>query len=357
MSRSSYARIALVVVLLLVGYWVFRILQPFLSALVWAVILATVFYPSYERLCRWLRRPALASILTCLLITALIVLPVILLLVLLAGESVQAYRGLEVKMQAQQLGRLETLRQTAAYQWLLGKMQAMAVPEPNFRQLGVEAIRQLSQFLVGHGAALFSRFGQFVMSFFVMVLSLYYFFVNGPGILQELSRLSLLRREYEEVILTKFKQVAVATFGGSLLTAVLQGVAGGLVFLVFGLSSPLLWGAVMALLSLVPVVGTALVWGPVVVYYLLTGSLAKGLGLAVVCGAVVGSIDNLVKPLLIRRGSEIHTLWLFFGVMGGIGAFGFLGLILGPLLIAVLFALMEIYKIEFRGELGAKQAP
>jgi predicted PurR-regulated permease PerM len=342
---------------LLVGYWVFRILQPFLAALAWAAILATVFYPSYQRLVRWVRRPSLAGILTCLLLTALIVLPVILLLVLLAGESVQAYHSLEAKIQAQQLSQLESLRQTATYQWLLGKMQAMGVVEPNFRQLGVEAIRRLSQFLVGRGAAVFSGFGQFLMSFFVMVLSLYYFFVSGPAILQELSRLSLLRREHEEVIFTNFKQVAVATFRGSLLTAVLQGAAGGLVFLAFGLSSPLLWGAVMAVLSLVPVVGTAVVWGPVVVYYLLTGSVAKGLGLAVVCGAVVGSIDNLVKPLLIQRGSEIHTLWLFFGVLGGIGAFGFLGLLLGPLLIAVMFALMEIYKVEFRDELGAKQAP
>ena len=357
MSPSKYGRIAFVAVLLVVGYGVFRILQPFLSALVWAAILATVFHPWYERLSRWLRRPPLASILTCLLITTLIVLPVIVLLVLLAGESVQAYGSLEVKIHAQQLGQGEALRQTAAYQWLLGKMQAVGVPEPNFRQLGVEAIRRLSQFLVGHSAAVFSGFGQFIVSFFVMLLSLYYFFIRGPGILQELSRLSPLRREHEEVIFTEFKQMTVATFGGSLLTAVLQGVAGGLAFVIFGLPSPLLWGAVMALLSLVPVVGTALVWGPVVVYYLLTGSLVKGLGLLVVCGGAVGSIDNLVKPLLIRRGSEIHTLWLFFGVLGGIGVFGFLGMILGPLLITVLFTLMEIYKVEFRDELGEKLAP
>ena len=113
----------------------------------------------------------------------------------------------------------------------------------------------------------------------------------------------------------------------------------------------------MALLSLVPVVGTALVWGPVVAYYLLTGALFKGLGLLVVCGGVVGSIDNLVKPLLLRRGCEIHTLWLFFGVLGGIGVFGFLGLIVGPLLITILFTLIEIYKVEFRDELGDKLAP
>ena len=284
----------------------------------------------------------------------MIVLPVIILLVLLTGESVEAYRGLEGRIHALQMGQMEALRQTATYQWLLAKMRALDVPEPNLRQLGVEAVRRVSQFLVGHSAAVFSGFGQFVMNFFIMLLSLYYFFLRGPAILQELSRLSPLRREHEEVIFAQFKQMTVATFGGSLLTAVLQGVAGCLVFILFGVSSPLLWGAVMALLSLVPVVGTALVWGPVVVFFLLTVSMAKGLGLLVVCGGVVGSIDNLVKPLLIRRGGEIHTLWLFFGVLGGIGVFGFLGMILGPLLITILFTLIEIYKVEFRDELGEK---
>ena len=357
MPPSKYGRMAFVLALLLVGYGVFRILQPFLSALVWAVILATVFHPLYEWLSRRLRRPQLASVAACLLITVLIVLPVIILLVLLASESVEAYRGLEARIHAQQMGQMESLRQTATYQWLLVKMQALGVPEPNFRQIGVEAIRRVSQFLVEHSAAVFSGFGQFVINFFVMLLSLHYLFLRGPAILQELSRLSPLRREHEEVIFAEFKQMTVATVGGSLLTAVLQGAVGSLVFVLFGLPSPLLWGAVMALLSLVPVVGTALVWGPVVVYFLLTGSLAKGLGLLIVCGSVVGSIDNLVKPLLIRRGTEINTLWLFFGVMGGIGVFGFLGMILGPLLITVLFTLIEIYKVEFRDELGEKQAP
>jgi len=151
-----------------------------------------------------------------------------------------------------------------------------------------------------------------------------------------------------------FKVITRATFEGNLLTAILQGAAGGLVFLIFGLPSPLLWAAVMAFLSLVPLVGTALVWGPVVVYYLLTGAVVKGLLLLVLCAAVVGSIDNLVKPLLIRRRAEIPTLWVFVGVLGGVGVFGFLGFVLGPLMVAVLFALIEIYKVEFRKELGEK---
>jgi len=357
MQRSDYARIAFVVVFLVVLYFVFRILRPFLSALIWAAILATVFYPVFQWLARHLRRPSLASALTTVLLTVLIVLPVIVLLIMLAGESVEAYRSLEARVKSGELARLGFLRETAFYQWLRGQLLALGLPEPDLQALAVRALRTISQFLVRHSADIFSGFASFAFNFLMMLLATYYMFVGGPETLRELRRLSPLRREHEEAIIRKFKDITAATIQGNLLTALLQGFAGGLVFLLFGIPSPLLWGAVMALLSLVPLIGTALVWGPVVVYYLLTGAVVKGLGLLVLCAGAVGSIDNIVKPLLMRRRAQIPTLALFIGVLGGVGVFGFLGLVLGPLMITVLFALVEIYKVEFRGELGEKLAP
>ena len=189
-----------------------------------------------------------------------------------------------------------------------------------------------------------------------MLFTLSYLFLRGPEILREFRRLSPLRHEHEEKIMEIFRSVAQATFLGSLATALIQGTAGGFVFLLFGLPSPLLWGAVMAFLSLVPVVGTALVWGPVAIYYILTGAVWKGLIMLVIFAGVVGSIDNVVKPLLIKRGTQIHTLWVFLSILGGVGIFGFLGFVLGPFFITILFVLIEIYKVEFREELGQKLA-
>jgi len=123
------------------------------------------------------------------------------------------------------------------------------------------------------------------------------------------------------------------------------------------LPSPLLWGAVMAFLSLIPVVGTALVWAPLAGYYILTGPVWKGIILLVVFIGVAGTMDNVVKPILIRRGAEINTLWIFLSVLGGIGVFGFLGLFLGPFLVTILMVLVEIYKVEFRDELGGNTTP
>jgi predicted PurR-regulated permease PerM len=357
MQRQDYARIGFVAVLLVVVYYVFRIFMPFLAGLVWAAVLATVFYPAYERLARWLKRPSLASALTCALLIVMIILPVLLIFILLAGESVQAYRVVEAKLQSGNVSGLEWLRQTAVYVWLRGKILGLGLPDPNLSQAAVQAVRSVSQFLVRHSSDVFSGFARFAFNFVVMILGAYYMFLSGPKILAEIRRLSPLRPEYEEAILNKFNEITVATFEGNLLTALLQGTAGGLVFYLFGLDSPLLWGAVMAFLSLVPLVGTALVWGPVVIYFLLTGSTLKGLLLLGISAGVVGSIDNLVKPLLIRRGAEIPTAWVFVGVMGGVGVFGFVGIVLGPLMIAILLALIEIYKTEFRSEISEKLSP
>jgi predicted PurR-regulated permease PerM len=357
MQRTDYARIAFAVVFLVVVYYVFRILQPFLTALVWAGILATVFYSVFQDLARRLKHRRLASALACLLLTVAIVLPVIILLIMLAGESVEAYRLLQAKIKEGQLATLEALRHTAAYEWLRGRLLALGFPEPDLRGIAVQAVHALSEFLVRHSSDVFTGFTRFAFNFVVMLFGIYYLFLHGPDILKELRTLSPLRREHEEAIMGKFKEITTATLEGNLLTAVLQGAAGGLVFLLFGLPSPLLWAAVMAFLSLVPLVGTALVWGPVVVYYLLTGAVVRGVLLLLLCAAAVGSIDNLIKPLLIRRRAQIPTLWVFVGVLGGVGVFGFLGFVLGPLMVAVLFALIEIYKVEFRRELGEKLGP
>jgi predicted PurR-regulated permease PerM len=356
MPRPDYARIAVLLVLLIVLYYVFRILEPFLPALVWAAILATVFHPLFSALSRRLRHPRWASALSCVLLTVVIVLPAMFLLFMLAEQSVSAYRMLQGHVVGGSPASFEAVRKTSSYQWFLAKTKELGMPEPDLGALAVKALGLVSEFLVSRSASIFSGITHFVVNFLVMLFTLYYLLLKGTEILLELRQLSFLRPEHEEKIIEKFRVVAFATFGGSLATALIHGAAGGLVFLFFGLPSPLLWGAVMAFLSLVPVVGTALVWAPLVVYYLLTGAVWKGIILLVVFIVVVGTVDNVVKPIFIKRGTEIDTLWVFLSVLGGIGVFGFLGLFLGPFLVTLLLVLVEIYKVEFRDELRANIA-
>jgi len=354
-GQRGVARVFLLIILAVVLYYVGRILRPFFPALAWAAILATVFYPAYQRVARYLHRQELASGVTCLLLTVAIILPVLLLVFLMAGESVKAYGTLENMAAGGVTEKIANIHKSAAYKKLAGDLREMGLPEPNFGDAAMRAVRAGSRFLVASSASILSGLMNFILQIFVMLLGLYYLFLHGPQILCELRSLVPLRPEYEERIIQKFTGVVHATFTGSLAVALIQGALGGLGFLIFGIASPLLWGAAMALVSLVPVVGTALIWGPVVIYYLLTGAVFKGLIMLLVFGGAVGSVDNILKPILIQRGMEIHTLWVFVSVIGGLSVFGFLGLVLGPFLFTVLVVLLEIYKVEFGSAAGTEE--
>ncbi|MCL5671644.1 MAG: AI-2E family transporter, partial [Acidobacteria bacterium] len=344
-GQSGVARVFLLIVLGLVLYFVWRILKPFFPALAWAAILATVFYPVYQRMNRYLRRRELTSVICCILLTVAIILPVVTLLFMMAGESVKAYKTLENVISTGLPAKIAAIHNSAAYKTLVERLREMGMPEPNIGAAAMRAVRAGSRFLVEHSATVVSSFMNFILQMFVMLFALYYLFLHGPQILRELRSLIPLRPEYEERIMQKFTGVVHATFTGSLAVALVQGALGGLGFLIFGIGAPLLWGASMALTSLVPVVGTALIWGPVAIFYLLTGSVLKGLLMLAVFGVAVGSVDNILKPVLIQRGMEIHTLWVFISVIGGLGIFGFLGVVLGPFLFTILVVLLEIYKV------------
>ncbi len=355
-GQRGIARVFLLILLAIVLYFVGRILKPFFDSLVWAAIMATLFYPVYRRIERYLHKKELASVLCCALLTVAIILPVVLLVFLLAGESVKAYSSLGNMVASGVPARIAAIHNSAAYQKLSEKLGEMGVPAPDLGTAAMRVVRTGSRFLVVQSAALVSGFVSFILQLFVMLFGLYYLFLRGPQILHELRALIPLRPEYEERIIQKFTGVVHATFTGSLAVALVQGALGGLGFLIFGISSPLLWGAAMTLVSLVPVVGTALIWGPVVIFYMLTGSVLKGLLMLAVFGVVVGSVDNILKPILIQRGMEIHTLWVFISVIGGLSVFGFLGIVLGPFLFTILVTLLEIYKAEFGHEATGESA-
>ena len=352
MNRSDYSRIAVLLILVVVLYYVFRILEPFLHGLIWAAILASIFHPLFSTLARRLRHPRWASALTCVLLTVLIVLPALFLLFTLAKESVSAYRVLQEHVSGAGLPSFEVVRKTSSYQWFLAKSKSLGVPEPDLGVVLTKGIGSVSAFLVSRSAAIFAGITYSVINFLVMILALYYLLLRGPYMLREFFQFSFLRPEYEDRIIEKFRAIALATFGGSLATALIHGTADGIIFLIFRLPSPLLWGTVMALLSLIPVVGTGLVWVPLVVYYLLKGQVVRGLLLLAAFGAVTGVVDNVIKPILIRRGTEVDSIWIFLSVLGGVAVFGLLGLFLGPFLISLLLVLVDICKVEFRSEPG-----
>jgi predicted PurR-regulated permease PerM len=344
-----------------ITYFLYRILAPFLSALIWAVVLTVVFFPLFKFvLARLHGRRTAASSITCLLILLLIVLPVTFLGVLITQQSIALYQSIQGN--AVFLGavteRLQELQSRPAFQWLASQTQKwMGFGRVDVQAYLREALSNISRFLMDYGPSVLKGVGGLIFNFFLMLLTMFFLLRDGPALMAIIRSSSPLPEAYELEIFKKFEDVSYAIFYGSLLTAVAQGAAAFLLFLVLGLPAPLFWGAMISLVSLVPVVGAFLIGRPWAAYLLLAGQTVRGIVLLAVGGLVVSSIDNVLKPIIIKGRTDMHPLLVFLSVLGGLQVFGFLGVLLGPLLVALFVSFLHFYREEFQETLRRKKAP
>ena len=341
-----------------ISYFLYRILAPFLSMLAWAIVLAVVFYPLFKRILPLVRRRrAAAASITCLLVLLLIVLPVTFLGFIVTQQSIALYQDLQQQSGslAEVTAQLKELQSRPSIQWLATQAQKwFGAEEFNIEKYLQDAASTVSRFLMGRGPSFLRGVGEMIFHFFLMFISMFFLLRDGPLLLEVIKSSSPLPAEYESEIIRKFEDVTYATFFGSLLTAVVQGAAACLLFLSLGLPAPLFWGAVVSLMSLVPIVGALIVWLPWAAYLILAGHTARGIVLLAVGTLVVSSIDNVLKPMIIQGRTDMHPLLVFFSVLGGLQAFGFLGILLGPLMVALFVSFLNFYRLEFREILHAK---
>jgi predicted PurR-regulated permease PerM len=177
---------------------------------------------------------------------------------------------------------------------------------------------------------------------------MFYFLFMGDVLLGKILYFLPLRDADEQLLLRRFTSVARATIKGTLIIGLLQGSICGLAFAFAGINGSVFWGTVMAAASIIPAFGTALVWVPALVILLLIGDFSGALILALLCGAVAGNLDNLVRPRLVGKDTEMHDLFVLFGTLGGIAMFGILGIIIGPIIAALFITIWEIYGTVFR---------
>jgi predicted PurR-regulated permease PerM len=187
-----------------------------------------------------------------------------------------------------------------------------------------------------------------IVGVFIMLYCMFFFLIEGDRILEKILYYLPLEDHDERRILDKFTSITRATIKGTLVIGVLQGGLAGLAFAVLGIPSAVFWGTVMAVLSVIPSVGSALVWFPAVIYLVTTGHIAKGIGLFVFCAFVVGSLDNLLRPKLVGKDTQMHELMILFGTLGGIFMFGMVGIIIGPIIAGLFVTVWEIYGIAFQ---------
>ena len=219
--------------------------------------------------------------------------------------------------------------------------------EPILRKMG-EMVGGVSSFLINSLSSATVGTVNFLFTLFILLYTMFFFLVDGEKLLTKILYYLPLQDHDERRILEKFTSVTRATLKGTAVIGILQGGMAGFAFWVVGIPSSVFWGAIMAVLSIIPGIGTALVWGPAAIILAASGHIGKAAGLAVFCAIVVGSIDNLLRPKLVGKDTQMHELMIFFGTLGGIVMFGVMGIIIGPIVAALFVTIWDIYGVAFK---------
>jgi predicted PurR-regulated permease PerM len=353
MKREHIALIVALSLIVFCFYLLYRILNPFLQPVLWAIFLALVLFPGYRKLQHLFRKGGfLPATLMTLLVVIVIVLPFSLLLLSLANEAVGVYHSVENLINTGELqAYLQKLKEVPVLRLILPRVeQALGVSEMDPLTLLLKNLRQISTLLLNQSSVILKGLSSFLFSFFLALLSLYYLFKDGEQFSDNLKKLLPIPAREKGLLLSRFQEMVSATIYGGLLIALVQGLLGGLSFWGLGLTSPVLWGTAMALFSFIPLGGTALIWVPAVLFLLATGQITRGIILLIIGVFVISSVDNFLRPLLVGAKTNIHPLLLFFAVIGGIQAFGMIGIIAGPLIVTLCLTLVEIYVGDNKGE-------
>jgi len=330
---------ALIVLLTVAVYLCWQILQPFVGVLLWAAVLAVVFSPAHRRIRDRIASPALAAGVSTLLVIVIILAPVTFITIAVVNEA----RALAANISAHEGPWLDPQSPIAApiLAWLAQYVDVGQLQSPEFLR---ERLQVWSGALAVGTLGLVGGVLTAVVQMVLVVFTLFYLFRDGHAISRALFDLvPLEERELRDVVARTRDVIAGSVYGVVMISAI-QGALGFFIFWVLGLPSALLWGVVMFFLSMIPSAGAFLVWAPAAAYLALSGAWPKAIVLTVWGILVVGSIDNVLSPRLVGRRTSMHELVIFFAVLGGIQVFGVLGVVLGPVVIAVTQAIIEIVR-------------
>src|SRR5690606_30540017 len=331
------------VVLVTLGFvlMVWRFVEPIL----WAAILAILFAPVYRRIhARLGGRGALASTLTLVLVVLLVVLPLIGIGAAVTNEAVLLYD----RVATGEVDVTAPIRTMEA--WLPRASQLFERFDVDFegvREAISNAAVTASRYVATQALALGQSALQVVVLFVLTLYLLFFFLRDGERLIDSFVRALPLGDVRERRLMAGFAGVSRATIRGTLVVAVVRGALGGLAFWVLGLSAPVLWGVVMAILSMLPAVGSFLVWGPAAIYLFATGSVVKAIVLVVLGALLIGTIDNVLRPILVGRDTQLPDYLILLSALGGLAAFGLSGVVLGPIVAGLFVTVWDMFVEEF----------
>ncbi len=349
-SHRKAAWVALLFALGVCTVVVVMVLAPFFSVLLLAVVAAGLIRPSFVKLVGLLNgRRRLAAVLICALLLVVLLVPAFYIAHEVSQEALAIYELSTTQLTKEKL--LEVLGhrqpQLDRFNLLLKPFGAELTVEKIYDQIATAGVR-VGGFFYKQGVSLAGHLVRFVFGFIFWVLVLYYLLVDGDAFWKWLEKTFPLPVDEQEMVAERFMDMASSLVMGNGFAAVIQGFAGGIMFAVLGLQGPILWGVVMAILAFIPVVGISLVFIPFTFLLLMAGETTRALLLFVPLAGIATAVEYWLKPLLVGRRAEMHTLLVFLSLIGGVMTFGAVGLLLGPLMMAVFLTLAGIYRNRYR---------
>ena len=344
MNQDTVNKSILVLMVIAISTLFFSMIHQFLMAIFLAGLFSALARPVYRYLkFRLGGRRHLASVTTMLLMIVLVLIPLMFFIGIIVGQAIDVGQSVTpwIKQLIDQPDRL-----TAYLQHL--PFYDQLVP---YREVILEKAGQLvgsTSKLIVNGLS-FATLGtaNFLFMTFVFLYTMYFFQMDGVKLIRKILYYLPLGSDDENLMLEKFTSVTRATLKGSLLIGILQGGLAGIAFAVAGINNAVFWGTVMAVLSIIPSIGSALIWAPACAILIIQGSVGAGVGLLIFCGLVVGSLDNVLRPILVGKDTKMHELMIFFGTLGGIVMFGIPGIFIGPLIASLFVTIWELYGIAF----------
>jgi len=354
MNREAINKWVLLLLVFFISALFLSMIRQFLMAIFLAGIFSALSFPLYLRFVKWFRgRNKLASIATIILIIFVILIPLAGLLGIIAAQAIKVGEAVKPWVEQQ-------LSQPDAISSALKSIPYFDQIEPYRNTILKKAgqmIGSVSGFLINRLSSVTLGTVTFLFMLFVMLYTMFFFLMDGDKLIEKILYYLPLEDHDERRMLDRFTTVTRATLKGTAVIGILQGTIGGLAFAVVGIPSAVFWGAIMTVLSIIPGIGSALVWGPAAIILAATGQLTKAIGLALFCGLVIGSLDNLLRPILVGKDTQMHELMIFLGTLGGILMFGVVGVIIGPIIAALFVTVWDIYGVAFKDVLPAVMIP
>ena len=311
--------------------------KPFLAPLAWAAVLAIVFYPLFERLAsRWSAGWSAATV--TLMATLIVVGPLLIVSTLFVREAVQASSLVQSAFESRRA------------EWMQSAVDVIhnripVVDRVDLAGLAGDAAHRVALFAAAQSGIVARNIGSFVLDVVVALFATFFLLRDSPIVLHAVRRILPMDAASREALLSQIRQLVSVSVTATLLVAAVQGILGGAVFALVGIRAPVFWGVVMAFFCLVPL-GAWLIWLPAAILLALDGEIGRAAIVGVLGFGVVSAVDNVLRPVLLSGGVQLNGLVILVALLGGISAFGMIGVVLGPIVLAATIALIKTYVAE-----------